>query len=350
MTREIIFNNTLVNDASKCFVIAEIGNNHQGSLENAKKLVVAAQKSGASAVKFQKRNNKEIFTNEMFTSSYVGPQSFAATYGEHRDKLELSDDDFNKLFDFSKKQGITFFATPFDLRSADFLNDLGVPCFKVASGDLTNIPLIEKIAKFNKPMIISTGASDFWEVENTVKCATELNSQIILMQCTSIYPAKPATINLNVIRTYRKKFSNIVIGYSGHDAGITIPVAAYALGARFIEKHFTLDRTQKGTDHQFSLTPELMKYLVDELESVRLSLGDGNKVLLSEEKLARYKMGKKIVAKRKIKEGTYISLEDLEFKSPGDGIPPNQLESVLGKKITREYFKEETLELKDLED
>ncbi len=348
MGREITFNNTIINDESSCYVIAEIGNNHQGDLNNAKKLIEDAKSSGASAVKFQRRDNKELFTSEMFDSPYVGPQSFASTYGEHRDKLELSDNDFDEIYNYSKKIGIDFFVTPFDLKSADFLNELGLESYKIASGDLTNFPLIEKVAKFQKPMIISTGASDFWEVEKTLNYAKNINPRIILLQCTSIYPAKPITINLNVINTYREKFSDTVIGYSGHDSGITIPVAAYALGARVIEKHFTLDRTQKGTDHQFSLTPDLLKSLVTELENVRLSLGDSEKKLLSEEKLARFKMGKKIIASENLSKGTILSMENLQFKSPGDGIPPSELENILGKKITKDYIFEENIKYEDL--
>lgn len=349
MAREITFNNTIINDDSSCYVIAEIGNNHQGDLNNAKKLIEEAKSSGASAVKFQRRDNKELFTSEMFDSPYVGPQSFASTYGEHRDKLELSDNDFEEIHNYSKQIGIDFFVTPFDLKSADFLNELGLESYKIASGDLTNFPLIEKVAKFQKPMIISTGASNFWEVKKTLNYAKNINPRIILLQCTSIYPAKPITINLNVISTYRENFSDTVIGYSGHDSGISIPVAAYALGARVIEKHFTLDRTQKGTDHQFSLTPKLLKSLVTDLENVRLSLGDKEKKLLSEEKLARFKMGKKIIASKNLSKGTVLSLDNLQFKSPGDGIPPSELENVIGKKITKDYIFEENIKFEDLD-
>ena len=154
---------------------------------------------------------------------------------------------------------------------------------------------------------------------------------------------------MNVISTYRENFSDTVIGYSGHDSGISIPVAAYALGARVIEKHFTLDRTQKGTDHQFSLTPKLLKSLVTDLENVRLSLGDKEKKLLSEEKLARFKMGKKIIASKNLPKGTVLSLDNLQFKSPGDGIPPSELENVIGKKITKDYIFEENIKFEDLD-
>lgn len=349
MVREITFNNSIINDASSCYVIAEIGNNHQGDVNNAKKLIQAAKSSGASAVKFQRRDNKELFTSEMFDSPYAGPQSFAPTYGEHRDKLELSDNDFEEIYKYSKKIDIDFFVTPFDLKSADFLNELGLESYKIASGDLTNFPLIEKVANFQKPMIISTGASDFSEVEKTFNFAKNINHRIILLQCTSIYPAKPITINLNVIKTFRDKFVDTVIGYSGHDSGISIPIAAYSLGARVIEKHFTLDRTQKGTDHQFSLTPELLEELVTELENVKLSLGDGNKKLLSEEKLARFKMGKKIISSKDLIKGTKLTIEDLLFKSPGDGIPPSEIDKVLGKKITKDYLYEENIKFEDLE-
>ena len=209
-------------------------------------------------------------------------------------------------------------------------------------------PLFNGDAGIVRTLIISTGASDFWEVEKTLNFAKNINPKIILLQCTSIYPAKPITINLNVIKTFRKEFSETVIGYSGHDSGISIPIAAYSIGARVIEKHFTLDRSQKGTDHQFSLTPTLLKNLVDELENVRLSFGDGKKKLLSEEKLARFKMGKKIIASKKLTKGTVITMDDLLFKSPGDGVPPSELDMVLGKTITKDYSFEENIKLEDL--
>ncbi|MDP7194519.1 MAG: N-acetylneuraminate synthase family protein [Dehalococcoidia bacterium] len=349
MPREINLDNQIINDNSNCFVIAEIGNNHQGELENAKKLITLAKQSGVSAVKFQKRDNVNLFTEEMFNSPYTGPQSFGPTYGEHRMKLELSENDFKELIQYSKKEKITFFATPFDIKSAEFLHKLGTPAFKIASLDLNNLSLLKTVAEFNLPTIISTGATTLDQVKRTYDVVSGINNQIAIMQCTSEYPAKSIHINLNVIKKYRQEFPNAIIGYSGHDFGTSIPIAAFSMGARIIEKHFTNDKTLKGTDHQFSLTPNEMASLIKELHEVKLSLGDGEKIIYPEEQLSKFKMGKKLVASKKLNMGHIIQENDISIKSPGDGISPFEIDTILGKTIKKSLNKDSSFTIEHLE-
>ena len=349
MPREIKIDGQVANDDTNCFVIAEIGQNHQGNLENAKELITLAKQSGVSAVKFQKRDNLNLFTKEMFDSPYTGPQSFGPTYGKHRMKLELSEDDFKELSKFSKKQKITFFATPFDIKSAEFLLSLGVPAFKIASLDLTNLSLLKTVAEFNLPTIISTGASTLDQVKRAYDSIVGINDKIAIMQCTSEYPAKSIHINLNMITSYRKEFPDSVIGYSGHDNGTSIPISAFSLGARIIEKHFTKDKTLKGTDHPFSLNPDEMKNLVKELHEVKLSLGDGKKIIYPEEQLSKFKMGKKLVASKILEKGHIITQRDISIKSPGDGMSPFEINSIIGKIITKKLDKDATFNIDNLE-
>jgi len=349
MPREIKIDNQIINDDSNCFVIAEIGNNHQGKLENAKKLITLAKQSGVSAVKFQKRDNINLFTEEMFNSPYTGAQSFGPTYGEHRMHLELNENDFKELIQYSKKEKITFFATPFDIKSAEFLYKLGTPAFKIASLDLNNLNLLKTVAEFKLPTIISTGAATLDQVKRTYEVISAINNQIAIMQCTSEYPAKAIHINLNVIKKYREEFPNAVIGYSGHDFGTSIPIAAFSMGARIIEKHFTNDKTLKGTDHQFSLTPNEMTSLVNEIYEVKLSLGDGEKIIYPEEQLSKFKMGKKLVASSTLNAGHVIKENDISIKSPGDGMSPFEIDMILGKKIKKRLTKDSSFTIENLE-
>ena len=228
-----------VGPANPTFVIAEIGINHQGDLAIAKELITKAKECGADAVKFQKRTISRILTKEGLEMPYDNRNSFGKTYGEHKYALELSEDDYKTLLAFSYSLDVEFSASGWDEESIDFLDKLGVSFFKMASADLTNFPLLEHAAKKGKPMILSTGMADMKTVKSAVELVSKFNTQIGILQCTSTYPAKFEEINLNVLHTYQNEFPNSVIGYSGHEHGIVIPVAAVALGARIIERHFT---------------------------------------------------------------------------------------------------------------
>lgn len=331
---KIKIGNVTIEKDQKCFVIAELGHNHQGDIEIAKEMIVSAADCGANAVKLQKRFNKCLYSTEMYNKPYENENSFGKTYGEHREALEFNLEQYKELKTFSNQRGVEFFATAFDFKSVDFLNELDVPAYKIASGDITNFPLLEYIAQRKKPIILSTGASSMDDVRNAYAILRKHTDQICLMQCTAGYPVENySEINLKVIETYQNEFPECVIGYSGHESGIVIPVIAYVLGALVIEKHFTLNRAMKGTDHRFSLEPQGLKKMIRDLHRTKDALGTGEKKFYPSERDARRKMGKSIVINQNTKSGTRISKEILTFKSPGDGIPPSELDHILGKTI-----------------
>ena len=337
-----------IDDSSKCFVIAEIGHNHQGNIDTAKNMIRSAVLAGASAVKLQKRSNRSLFTRDYFERPYNSENSFGDTYGEHREFLEFDRQQYIELQNFSSELGIIFFATAFDFESADFLEDLNVPAFKIASGDLKNIPLIKYLASFGKPLFISTGGGVLEDVDRVVDELEGSKAPICIMQCTAGYPPTWNELNLRVISSFRDRYLNTVIGFSSHDNGIAMPVAAYALGARVIEKHFTLNRTLKGTDHAFSLEPQGLSKMVRDLDRLHIALGDGVKRQFESESDPLRKMGKKLVAARSINAGEVLQREDILFKSPGDGLPPWMIESFIGKRIARNINLEENLSFADI--
>lgn len=332
--RQLEISDFLVTDETLPFVIAEVGHNHQGNLDQALGLIRAASTAGASAVKFQKRDNKSLFTPSMYNEPYNSENSFGGTYGTHRDALEFGMEEYKACIEEANKSDILFFATAFDFNSADFLQALDMPLYKIASGDLSNLPLLEYVARFEKPMIISTGGSSFEMIEAAARTIRKVHNNFAILQCTASYPANFGQLNLRVIEQLKRKYPENIIGYSGHDNGIAMSTAAFALGARIIEKHFTLNRALKGTDHAFSLEPQGLTKLVRDLKRTSEALGDGEKVVYESEKAPIRKMAKMIVATRFIPAGTTLSLEDLEFRSPSDGLPPSMLDKVLGSVLT----------------
>ena len=341
--------NKIISKDSPCFVIAEIGHNHQGNISTAIKMIDEAASTGADAVKLQKRFNKSLYTKEMYKKPYENENSFGKTYGEHRDALEFGETEYLKLKDYAESKDIVFFSTAFDFESVDFLEKIGVPAYKIASGDITNHPLIDYIGQTGKPVFISTGACSMEDVRSAYDVLKKRVNEICLMQCTASYPAQPEDINLNVITTYIKEFPHAIIGYSGHDSGIVIPVVAYVLGARVVEKHFTLNRTMKGTDHKFSHTPAGLKKMIRDLKRVRAAMGMHEKKCLSIEKDAKSKMGKSIVLSRNSVRGEIVERELITFKSPGIGIPPSRIEEIIGKKLRTDLPEETILTMDHLE-
>ena len=338
--RKLTIDGRVIEDDSKCYVIAEIGHNHQGKLETAKEMFKVAKESGADAVKLQKRNNRELFTKAGYEKPYDNPNSYGATYGEHREYLEFGGIEYKELMDYAKEIGVTFFSTAFDFSSADFLAKLDMPAYKIASGDLKNIPLLTHIAEIQKPMILSTGGGTMDDVNRAYDAIMPINQQLSILQCTAGYPADFSELNLAVITTFRERFPNTVIGLSSHDNGIAMAVAAYMLGARVVEKHFTLNHTWKGTDHAFSLEPIGFRKMVRDLERLKVAIGDGVKRTYDSEKNPIIKMGKKLVAARDLPAGYTIRREDIALKSPGDGLPPYEMDKVIGR-VTRQELKED---------
>lgn len=317
------------------YVIAEIGHNHQGSLAKAKELFLEAKKAGADAVKLQKRNNKNLYTRDFYNEFYNSENSYGNTYGEHREALEFNEIQYQQLISYAKELNIDFFATPFDFLSVDFLEKLNMPYYKIASADLLNLPLQEYIAKKNKPIFLSTGGGSIEDVKRAVNFILSINKKLTLLHCTAAYPAPIEDMNLKVISTYKKEFPDLIIGLSDHENGIDAGPVAYMLGARVFEKHFTLDRASKGTDHSFSLEPVGLTKFIRNLKRVDLMLGSGEKKLLESEKKPLFKMQKSIVVNKDIKLGHILKKEDIAFKSPGGGIHPYMYKEILGKKINR---------------
>ena len=332
----MVIGNHVINDASECYVVAEIGHNHQGSLEKCKELFRAAKNAGANAVKLQKRDNKTLFTKAAYDKPYDNRNSYGATYGEHREFLEFGLREYVELQKYAQDLDLDFFATAFDIPSANFLERLDVPAYKLASGDLKSTPLLKHVAALGKPMIMSSGGGTMRDIRRAYDTVMPINRQVCIMQCTGGYPPPWEELNLNVIDTLRREFPDIVVGFSSHDSGIAMAIAGYMLGARIIEKHFTLNRAQKGTDHAFSLEPPGMTKMVRDLRRLKVALGDGNKVMYPSEEAPITKMGKSLVAKRDLPRGHVITEGDLAMKSPGGGLPPYEWENLLGKVLTVE--------------
>lgn len=335
MQREMSINGRLINDDEPCYVIAEIGHNHQGEIEQAFKLIDQAVEVGADAVKTQKRDNKNLFTKAFYNRAYDNPNSFGETYGEHREFLEFDEDKFRVTAEYAKDKGMSFFCTAFDEASADFLEEIcDPPAYKIASGDLRNTPLIDYVARLGKPMVVSTGGGDIEDVKRAVEAVVKHHDQLAVLQCTMSYPTPPELVNLRVIQTLREELPGIVVGFSDHYNGIAMAEAAYLLGARVIEKHMTLDHTMKGTDHALSLEKIGMQKMIRDLNRTREAMGTGIKQVLPEEEKAIEKMGKGLVAVRDLPAGHVLTAEDLTAKSPGGkGLPPSRLHCVLGQTL-----------------
>lgn len=331
--RALAINGRTISDDADAYVIAEIGHNHEGDLDKAEELVRQAVASGASAVKLQKRDNRSLFTRAMFNEPYTGRNSYGPTYGAHREALEFGRSEYVHLAAVAHDAGIDFIATAFDFHSIDFLADLQVPAIKLASGELNNLPLLTYAAKVGKPLIVSTGGGSIDAVRRACDTILPINPNLALLQCTAMYPPRDEDLNLSVITAYREEFPDTVVGYSGHDMGPHASWTAYALGARVIEKHVTLDRTRPGSDHHFSLEQADLADLVEGLRRTRRSLGSPVKERLDGEKPALRKMGKKLVAERDLPAGHRLRAEDIAIKSPNDGLPPDRLSDVVGRHL-----------------
>lgn len=341
MSNTVLIGDRPVGEDHPCYIVAEAGVNHNGELELAKQLVDVAAESHADAVKFQKRTVQDILIREALVVPYDRPTSLGATYGEHRDRLELSREAYFELVERCRERNITFLASAWDIRSADFVEELGVPAFKTASADLTNLPLIDHIAKKNKPILMSTGMSTMDEIEDAVATVRRYHDQLILLQCTSTYPNENKNVNLRVMKTLRDKF-DLPVGYSGHERGLAPTEAAAALGAVVIERHFTLDRTMQGPDHAASLEPSGLRLLIRNIRNIETALGSSEKHILDEEWPLRHRLAKSVVAACDIPAGTTITREMVTVKGPGTGISPRLVDRIIGV-IAQSEIAEDTL-------
>lgn len=328
--RTIRIGSTLVGDGQPCFVIAEGGVNHNGDPDLAEELVRIAASCEANAVKFQKRTVADILTGEALAAPYVKPNSLGATYGEHRNRLELPEGVWRRLQVVAMELGLEFFGSAWDRRSADFLEALDTPAFKLASADVTNLDLLDYVAAKQRPVILSTGMSSLDEVDEAVETVLRRTNDLILLQCTSTYPSEFGDINLRVMQTYRERYQ-VLVGYSGHERGIAVTEAAAALGACVVERHFTKDRTLPGPDQAASLEPVGLHKLVRDIRHIEEALGDGHKRMAAGEAPVRQRLAKSVVAARDIRAGQVVDEAALVLKGPGHGIPANQITHLIGR-------------------
>ncbi|XP_044259170.1 sialic acid synthase [Tribolium madens] len=326
------------------FIIAEIGQNHQGDVNTAKKLIRLAKESGADCVKFQKTCLTEKFNKTALTRPYPGANSWGPTYGEHKKFLEFSNEQFRELQSFANEIDILFTASAMDLQSLRFLASLKVPFIKIGSGDSNNLLLIKEAAATKIPLVISTGMQEMQGVRATYECVTQYHKNFALLHCVSAYPTPLEDINLEVINLYKKEFPDIVIGYSGHELGIDVSVAAVALGAKIIERHITLDKRQKGSDHQCSLEPQELKLLIKKIRELEIALGKPVKVFQPSEHPCYNKLGKSLVASRALRNGDILQLENIKIKvAEPKGIDASLLKDVLGKRVKGDINEDGTI-------
>ena len=343
---EIKIGDRLVGDGHPTYIIAEIGVNHNGILEYAFELIDAAVDAGADAAKFQKRKLESIYPKKYLENSNVGEKNLNYLLPILQ-KVELSDEDYYKIVDYCKKKGITFLCSAFDAESADFIDSLGVPAFKVASADMINLPLLDHLVKKGKPLIISTGMSRMEEVEVTVNFLKSRGAEFALLHCNSAYPAAFEDINLRFMDRLRE--FGVPVGYSGHERGIAVSTVASALGASIIERHITLDRTMDGPDHAASLEPHGFKKMVRDIRQVAIALGTGKEKYMSRgEILNREVLAKSLVAKRRIEPGEIVTADMVTVKGPGQGLSPQRYTELLGRKINRVIEEDEPFLPKDL--
>lgn len=328
------------------FIIAEAGVNHNGSLELAKKLVDAAKDAGADCVKFQTFVSKNIVSKNAVKAEYQKQQTEPEeSQQDMLKKLELSFDEFVELNEYCKSKSIEFMSTAFDFDSIDFLDGLKMGTWKIPSGDITNLPYLIKIANLNKPVILSTGMSTMEDIRSAIKALKENGAaELTVLHCTTEYPTPFEDVNLRAMNTIKEEFG-VKVGYSDHTKGIEVPIAAVALGATVIEKHFTLDRNMEGPDHKASLEPNELKAMVDSIRHIELALGNGMKQPAESEKKNMAVARKSIIASKEIKAGEIFTENNLTVKRPGDGISPMRWFDIIGKPAPRDFEEDELIEL-----
>ncbi|MBS9404033.1 N-acetylneuraminate synthase [Halomonas sp. TRM85114] len=334
---------------ASAFIIAEAGVNHNGDLAMALELVDAAKESGADAVKFQSFKADRLVTRQAGKAAYQ-KQSVPGDDSQYSmlKSLEMSEEDFRRIHSHCRQRGIEFLASPFDEDSAAFLDAMAMRTFKIPSGEITNRPLLERIAGFGKPVILSTGMCHLAEVEVALATLDAAGAgEITILHCVTEYPAPHDEINLSAMGTLARAFGREV-GYSDHTAGIEIPVAAIAMGARVIEKHFTLDTGLPGPDHAASLPPAEFRRMVQAIRNVEMAIGDGIKQPAPCEIANIGSVRKSIVAACTIPEGEVITTRHLTLKRPGSGLPPMFLDAVIGRLAQREIDIDHLIEWGDL--
>lgn len=331
---------------SKVFVIAEAGVNHNGDINIAKKLIDEAAEAGVDAVKFQTFKAGAIVKKNAPKAKYqMETTEEKESQFDMLKKLELSYENHIELIRYCKERQIEFLSTPFDLKSIDLLNKIGMQIFKIPSGEITNYPYLKKIGQSQKKVILSTGMSTLDEVKSAVNILKENGmNDIVLLHCNTQYPTPFEDVNLKAMITLKNEL-NLPVGYSDHTLGIEVPIAAVALGAEVIEKHFTLDRNMEGPDHKASLEPDELKAMVKSIRNIEKSIGDGQKKPSSSEINNINIVRKSIVAARDIKKGEMLTKDNLTCKRPGNGISPMEWNNIIGTKASKEFKEDEMISI-----
>jgi len=334
----------LIGEGEPCFVIAEAGVNHNGDVNLAKRLIDVAKEARADAVKFQTFKAKELVTKSAEKAGYQKETTGSEeSQYEMIKRLELLEADFKELVTYAQEKDILFLSSPFDKGSVDLLNELGIPAFKVGSGEITNFPLLKHVARREKPIILSTGMATLEEVEEALEVLRKEGAEeIVLLHCVTNYPARIENMNLKAMETLRYAFK-LPGGLSDHSADVTIPIAAVALGACVIEKHFTLDKNLPGPDHRASLEPDGLKQMVKAIRDVEKALGDGVKRPTKDEEEIKKVGRRSIVARTYIPKGTIITEDMLAIKRPGTGIEPKYVNRIIGRATKRNIKKDNLL-------
>jgi len=340
------------------YIIGEIGQNHNGSVDIAKLIVDMVSRpikedlfgldlKRIDAVKLTKRDLKEELSASQMAAPYSGPNAFAPTYGEHREILELTDEEHFEVYKYAKEKGLDFVETICAIGAMSVLKLFTPDYLKVASRDLTNLPLLDELAKTKLPIILSTGMGGKKELDNALEVITKHHNNISILHCVSQYPTEPKNVNLNTIKYLQENYPKNTIGYSDHTIGISAPVAAVTLGAEIIEKHITLDRRMKGTDQAGSLGPDGVNRMVRDIRLTDISMGEVDMFIVEDVKNAQKKLERSIATKRLIKAGEKINLSDIHLLSPGDGYKWSEKDKVIGK-ITKQDIPQDEIIYSDL--
>ncbi len=332
-----------IGQGQPCFVVAEIGNNHQGEFDVAKQMIAEAAAAGVQGVKFQKRDMEALLTREGRAALYSGCNSFGKTYGEHRNALELSIEQMAELKEYSESLGLVFFASAWDDPSLVQVLGMDVELLKICSADLVNVPLVRKYAAAQIPIILSTGMSSLEDIDVALAEIRAFHDDIVLLHCNSTYPCPEEQIGLPVMDALRERYA-LPVGYSGHEKGIGPSVAAVALGACVVERHFTLDKTLKGTDHQASLEPRELALMVSMIREVEKAMCVKGKMVFPEEQAAAKKLRKCIVFSRDLPAGHILAEADLATRSPRVGVSPVHWDEVVGVALKRSVKHEEPVQ------
>ena len=327
------------------YIIAEAGVNHNGDINLAYQLVDAAKAAGVDCIKFQTFKSENLVSHTAQKAEYQKAATGDSSQQDMLKQLELSFGEFVSLKEYCDRKGIFFLSTPFDFESIEFLNSIEMPFWKIPSGEVTNYPYLVALAKTGKPVVMSTGMCEMQEIEDAIAVLRENGaSDIKLLHCNTEYPTPYEDVNLKAMKTLRDAFG-VEVGYSDHTKGIEVPIAAVAMGAAVIEKHFTLDRNMEGPDHKASLEPQELKQMVDSIRHIEAALGSGDKKPSPSEKKKMAVARKSIVAAARIKAGDILTEENITVKRPGNGICPMRWKEVLGTRAVRDFEEDELIEI-----